>query len=89
MATLTPIAFVGGTGSAFVWKCSECDAAFALERITARPSVTQFQIVNANFGVHCLHHHPQSSVVGLMIPAMDDDVAKTAFCVLPESTEGK
>jgi hypothetical protein len=89
MATLIPAAFVDGTTSAFVWKCSECDAAFSLDRITTNPSLTQLQIVNAKFGVHCHHEHPQAPIVGLMIPAMDEDVAQTAFRVLREATEGK
>jgi hypothetical protein len=89
MATLIPYAFVEGTESPVVWKCSDCDAAFSLERITAKPSLTQLQIVNGNFGVHCHHEHPNSTVVGLMIPAMDEDVAQTAFRVLREATDDK
>jgi hypothetical protein len=89
MATLIPAAFVEGTQQAFVWKCSECDAAFSLDRIIANPSLTQLQIVNAQFGVHCRHEHPQSPVAGLMIPAMDEDVAQTAFRVLREATKDK
>lgn len=89
MATLIPVAFVDGTTHAFVWKCSECSAVFSLDRLTAQPSLTQLQIVNAQFGVHCRHEHPQSPVVGLLIPAMDEDVAQTAFRVLREATEGK
>jgi|HubBroStandDraft_3_1064219.scaffolds.fasta_scaffold408886_1 hypothetical protein len=89
MATLIPFAFIEGTQSAFVWKCSECDTAFALRRIIANPSLTDLQIVNANFDVHCRHEHPQSPVSGLMIPAMDEDVAQTAFRVLREATKDK
>ena len=45
--------------------------------------------MNAQFGVHYRHEHLQSPVVGLQIPAMDEDVAQTAFRVLREATEGK
>jgi hypothetical protein len=89
MATLTPVAFTDKTNVPFVWKCSECDAAFALDRITPKPSLTQLQIVNAHFGVHCKHEHPGSPITGLMIPVMDEDVAQTAFRVLREATKDK
>jgi hypothetical protein len=89
MATLIPKAFVDGTKSAFVWQCSDCDAVFSLDKITANPSLTQLQIVNANFGVHCHHEHARSPVFGLAIPAMYEDVAQAAFRVLREATKGK
>jgi len=89
MATLIPAAFVEGSKNAFVWKCSECDCAFCLRRITDKPSFNELQIVNGNFSVHCRHEHPSSEVHGLPIPAMDEDVAQTAFRVLREATEGK
>lgn len=89
MATLIPAAFVDGTTSSFVWKCSECDAAFALDRITTNPSLTQLQIVNANFGVHCRHEHPQSPAFGLSVPNTFEDAAQTAFRVLREATKDK
>jgi len=89
MATLIPVAFVDGSDKPFVWKCSECDAAFALRRISADPSFNDLQIVNGNFSVHCRHEHPKSPVAGLMIPAMDEDSAQIAFRVLREATKDK
>jgi hypothetical protein len=89
MATLIPAASVDGSNKPFVWKCSECDAAFALRRVTADPSLNELQIVNGNFSVHCRHEHPNSPVVGLMIPAMNEDSAQIAFRVLREATKGK
>jgi hypothetical protein len=89
MATLIPAAFVEGSKKPFVWKCSECDAAFALRRVTADPSFNELHIVNGQFDVHCRHEHPQSEVVGLMVPAMNEDSAQVAFRVLREATKGK
>jgi hypothetical protein len=89
MATLIPAACVDGSDKPFVWKCSECDAAFALRRVTAEPSYNELQIVNGNFDVHCRHEHPTSRAVGLMIPAMDEDSAQIAFRVMREATENK
>jgi hypothetical protein len=89
MATLIPVAFVEGTKSAFVWKCSECDFAISLSRVTDKPSFNELQVVNGSFSVHCRHEHPNSPVVGLMIPAMGEDSAQIAFRVLREATKGK
>lgn len=89
MATLIPLAHTEGNHTPFVWQCSECDFLVSLDRITNNPSLTQLQKVNGLFGVHCHHQHPNSPVVGLMIPAMDEDVAQTAFRVIREATENK
>jgi hypothetical protein len=89
MATLIPVAFVDGNDKPFAWKCSECDAAFILRRVTAEPSFNELQIVNGNFSVHCHHEHPNSQAVGLMIPAMNEDSAQIAFRTLREATKGK
>jgi hypothetical protein len=67
MASLIPAVFVGGTQSAFVWKSSECDAAFCLRRITDKPSYNELQLMDGNFSAHCRHEHCGSPVIGLMI----------------------
>jgi hypothetical protein len=89
MATLIAVAFVEATESPFVWKCSECNAAFSLDRITATPSVTQLEIVNGQFSVHCRHEHPDSPAFGLKVPAMNEDSAQAACRIVREATENK
>jgi hypothetical protein len=89
MATLIPAAFVEGTDKAFAWKCSECDAAFSLDRITATPSATQLEIVNGRFSVHCHHEHPGSPAFGLKVLHPKEDSAQAAFRIVREATKGK
>jgi hypothetical protein len=89
MATLIEFAFAPDSDKAVVWKCSECDAAFCLDRITPSPSLNQLEIINAHFSVHCRHEHPKSPVYGLAVPPMNEDSAQMAFRVLRQATEGK
>lgn len=89
MATLIPVGFIDDTDSPIVWRCSECDAAFSLDRVTSQPSITQLHRINANFRAHCRNEHPSSTINGLSVPTVDEDASQSAARIVREATEGK
>jgi hypothetical protein len=89
MAALLEAAFVEDSTVPFVWVCSQCDAVFSLDRMTSTPSTTQIQRVNSNFHAHCRGVHMGAPVIGLTIPAVNEDSSQAALRVVREATENK
>jgi len=86
MPSLVVAALIHNTDSPFVWKCSECNAVFSLDRMTTQPTVTQVKKVTSDFEVHCKHEHPGEKVIGLQIKGRPEDVSQAAARVVKEAT---
>jgi hypothetical protein len=68
MPYLKAAATATDTGVTFVWGCSDCEAAFALERIAAPPTPADYERIAEEFRQHCQQEHPGSPIVELDLP---------------------
>src|SRR6266550_2982483 len=57
MPSLIGAAFVGKSNKPFVWTCSDCNAAFSLQRMTSSPTDGELFEVRKQFLRHCESMH--------------------------------
>jgi hypothetical protein len=88
MPSLRETGFIDGTKEPYLWICSSCEAAFALERM--RPaSVSELHKIDAEFRKHCAEKHPRDAVIGLQIANPKEDASQTAARIVREATKDR
>jgi hypothetical protein len=88
MPTLIPVTRVEETNIPFIWYCSACEKVFGLERIPhSKPSITEIQRVNADFGVHCARDHAGQPFAGLEIRIPNEDASEAAARIVRDATK--